>query len=123
MRALIADDDPVVTTVIAAALTRDGWRVTTVHDAMQALMFAARAPLPDVIVLDLSMPAGTGFHALQRLKASTKTAHIPVVVLTGSDDPDAPARVMALGAQSFVHKPVDPNEFARLVESSVESHA
>ena len=123
MRALVADDDPVVTTVIAAAPMRDGWRVTTVHDAMQALMFAARSPVPDVIVLDLSMPAGTGFHALQRLKASTKTSQIPVVILTGSDDPDAPAKVKSLGAQAFVNKPVDPNEFAQYIASVVPQHA
>ena len=102
---------------------RDGWRVTTVHDAMQAIMFAGRTPAPDVIVLDLSMPAGTGFHALQRLKASTKTAQIPVVILTGSDDPDAPQRVKSLGAQAFVTKPVDPNEFAQYIASVVPPNA
>lgn len=123
MRALVADDDPVITAVIAAALMHDGWVVTTAQDAMQALMHAGRTPRPDVIVLDLNMPAGTGYHALQRLKASTKTCLIPVVVLTGSDDPGVSARVASLGAQAFVHKPIVPGDFAKFLATQVAQPA
>ena len=86
---------------------------------MQALMLATRTPLPDVILLDLSMPAGSGYHTLQRLQASSRTATIPVVVITGSTEADAQSRVMALGAVRFVKKPVAPDALADVLAEVV----
>jgi CheY-like chemotaxis protein len=53
------------------------------------------------------MPGGTETTALKRLKASTKTRFIPVLVLSGSTNPGAAAEVRALGAEEFMAKPVD----------------
>ena len=77
------------------------------HDAMQALMSAMRSP-PDAIVLDIQMPGGTGLEALRKLKTSTKTSSIPVIVLSGSGTKDTPREVTELGADEFLLKPVDP---------------
>lgn len=84
------------------------------HDAMQAFMRAMRLP-PDVIVLDVQMPGGTGLAALKRLKQSAKTSQIPVVVLTGSVNLEAAASFNALGATEFLRKPVDPEEHYRVL--------
>lgn len=78
------------------------------YDAMQTLMFAMRGPVPDLIILDINMPGGTGLEALQKLKRSARTALIPVVVISGSTEADMPAQVRALGAEEFLPKPVDP---------------
>jgi DNA-binding response OmpR family regulator len=106
MKLLIADDDRVLTHLLSVRLRAKGWTVTVAADAMQAIMFAMRGE-PDAILLDINMPGGTGVQALQKLKASTRTSQIPVVVLSGSIDPADEPMVRALGAEGFVSKPAD----------------
>lgn len=109
MNLLIADDDRVLTHLLSAKLRSRGWTVTIASDAMQTLMFAIKTP-PDVILLDINMPGGTGVEALRKLRLSTKTSMIPIVVLSGSIDPADEARVRALGAEGFLKKPADVDE-------------
>lgn len=108
MKILIADDDRVLTHLLSSRLRAKGAETIIAHDAMQALMSAMRSP-PDVIVLDIQMPGGTGIEALRKLKRSARTETIPVVVLSGSVAPDASEAVKALGAAEFLLKPVDPD--------------
>ncbi|MEA2723673.1 MAG: two-component system, response regulator RegA [Gemmatimonadales bacterium] len=108
MKVLLADDDRVLTHLLSTRLGAKGAQITVAHDAMQALMTAMRSP-PDVIVLDIQMPGGTGIEALRKLKRSARTSTIPVVVLSGSVAPDASEAVKALGAVEFILKPVDPD--------------
>jgi CheY-like chemotaxis protein len=103
---LIADDDPVVARLLAELVRQQGWRPMVAADAMQAVMFAVRGE-PAAIVLDIMMPGGTGLHALRQLKSNAKTTGIPVIVLSGSADPDLPATVQQLGATTFLAKPLD----------------
>jgi CheY-like chemotaxis protein len=105
---LIADDDRVLSHLLCSRLRARGCEVVPAFDAMQAFMFALRAPQPDVIVLDVNMPAGTGVETLKKLKGSTKTALIPVIVLSGSTDPRLPDMVRELGAAEFLAKPMEP---------------
>ena len=114
MKVLIADDDRVLTHLLSSRLRAKGAETIVAHDAMQAFMSAMKSP-PDVIVLDLQMPGGTGLAALNRLKQSAKTSQIPVVVLTGSVDLEAAASFKALGATEFLRKPVDPEELYRVL--------
>jgi len=107
MKVLLADDDRVLTHLLSTRLRAKGAETVVAHDAMQALMSAMRSP-PDVIVLDIQMPGGTGIEALRKLKQSVRTSTIPVVVLSGSVDADASQAVKALGAIEFLLKPVDP---------------
>jgi two-component system OmpR family response regulator len=106
MNVLIADDDLVLTHLLAARLRPRGWHVEVAHDAMQAVMFAMRLQ-PDVIVLDIGMPGGNGFGVLEKLAKSVRTEAIPVVVVSGSIAPEDEAKVHALGAAAFLRKPVD----------------
>lgn len=113
-RVLVADDDRVLSHLLSTRLRALGWKVDVAMDAMQAVMFAIRSA-PDVITLDINMPGGTGIEALRKLKQSTKTSQIPVVVISGSiGQHDEPA-VMALGASAFVRKPADIDELHRLL--------
>ena len=107
MKVLIADDDRVFSHMVARVLQRKGWEVVPAYDAMQAVMFATRES-PHVIVLDIGMPGGTGLHALERLQASSRTAAIPVVVVSATPDTEVPAKARQLGAAGFLPKPVDP---------------
>jgi DNA-binding response OmpR family regulator len=106
MRLLIADDDRALSLLLSTRLRTMGWTIDVAHDAMQALMFAMRTS-PDVITLDIAMPGGTGIDALKKLKMSAKTMQIPVVVLSGSIEPQEEPKVLGLGAAAFMRKPPD----------------
>lgn len=107
-RVLIADDDRILTHMLSSRLQAKGWAVDVALDAMQAVMFA-RQQGPDIIVLDIAMPGGTGRQALHSLKASSKLRSIPVVALSGSVEPEDEAKIVALGAVEFLRKPIDPD--------------
>lgn len=125
LHALFADDDPVLGQIVDAALRKAGWSVTIARDAMQAVMFAVRTP-PDIVVLDISMPGGNGVQALEKLRASEKTAHIPVLVVSGLTDPALPGKVLDLGAEAFVAKPLEvdglPQRLRAIIEASRIAH-
>ena len=107
MRVLVAEDDRVVSTLLVGMLRGRGHDPLPAYDAMQTLMFAMRVPQPQVIILDINMPGGTGLEALRKLKQSAKTTLIPVIVLSGTTDAAIPETVVELGAAEFLAKPVD----------------
>ena len=106
MTILIADDDRVLVQILSVRLKKAGYRVVAVYDAMQAILVALRNP-PDAILLDVNMPGGTGRQVLRQLKNSTKTSHVPIIVITGSVEPDVVESVRSLGADEFMTKPPD----------------
>ena len=104
MKVLVADDDRVWVEVLGTAFRKKGFEVLPAFDGMQTMM-AAMQGMPDLIVLDVQMPGGTGLDTLRRLKMSTKTSPIPVIVVSGAADPNMPRTVTQLGAAQFVRKP------------------
>lgn len=108
LKILIADDDRVVAGLVAAVVREMGHTPMHAYDVMQTMMFAMKPPAPNLIVLDINMPGGTGLDALRKLKQSAKTGQIPVVVLSGSIDQSLPTKVRDLGAAVFLTKPIDP---------------
>jgi DNA-binding response OmpR family regulator len=115
MNLLIADDDKTFCELLGAEMRSQGWAVTIAADAMQTIMYARRVQ-PQVIVLDIRMPGGTGVTALEKLKASTKTAGIPVLVVSGSTEPAMEATVLAAGAERYIAKPVDFTHVGAVIE-------
>ena len=103
---LVADDDAVTVRLLAATLQRAGFQVASAMDAMQAVRSAHKSA-PNAIVMDVMMPAGSGFNALKQIKASSLTQLIPVIAISASIDTDLPARMLAAGADEFLPKPVD----------------
>ena len=106
MTILIADDDRVLTQVLSVRLKQAGYGVVVVYDAVQAIRKALRDP-PAAILLDVSMPGGTGLLVLRRLKNSITTKRIPIIVISGSTDSETRATVKSLGADEFLAKPPD----------------
>lgn len=102
---LIADDDPIFVELLASRLRDDGYEVEIAFDSVQALALAMRIR-PDAVLLDVKMPGGTGLGALQKLKRSSRTHGIPIIVASALDDPALSAKVRALGAADFLCKPV-----------------
>jgi len=105
MHVLIADDDHVTVQLLSSVLKASGFELTIARDAMQAVMMAMRNP-PDAVILDIGMPGGSGLQVLERLKKSTKTNAVPVIVVTALTDPALPRKAAALGADEFFTKPI-----------------
>jgi CheY-like chemotaxis protein len=123
MRILVADDDRVLSQLICGIVRDAGHIAIPAFDAMQAMMFAIRAPAPALIILDINMPGGTGLEALRKLKQSARTAEIPVMVVSGSDDAGMPAQARALGAADYLPKPVDPEQLLSAIQRLLEQPA
>jgi len=97
-----------------------------VEDGQAALDFlgqcGAGPPLrcPDVILLDLNLPRTQGENVLAELKQHPRLKGIPVVVFTGADDPHTVEHCYALGANAFLRKPMDIDEYFALIRTCVE---
>ena len=117
MNIIVADDDKILSSVICAILNEAGHITVPAYDSMQTMMFVMKKP-PDLVVLDINMPGGTGLDVLRRLKMSTKTKSVPVVVLTANTDKSLPEQARALGATHFLTKPVDPDALVAAVREA-----
>ena len=109
---LVADDSRFQVALLTKALHEKGFEVVAAQDALQAGMVALRTA-PDAIVLDINMPGGSGIEVLKRLRRSTKTQSIPVVVVSGSGDSDIRQVALDLGVADFLTKPVDLDQLCR----------
>lgn len=92
-------------------------QVYVCRDGAEAMDFFSNGagPIPKVVLLDLKLPKVDGLEVLRRLKGEARTKAIPIVVLTSSrEEPDI-ERAYALGANSYIVKPVDFEAFARAV--------
>ncbi len=118
MNIIVAEDDKMLSKMMCTILQEGGHITVPAYDATQALMYAMKQP-PDLVLLDINMPGGTGLSALRKLKASSKTSFVPVVVISGSTDPAVPAQVVELGAAAFLPKPLDPDVLLKAVWDAV----
>jgi CheY-like chemotaxis protein len=118
-RILIVDDERDIVKVLMIRLQSSGYEVTTAFDGAQGV-FMAHKEKPDLIILDIRMPAGDGFSVTERLKNSSHTWNIPIIFLTGSPEKDAEERAMALGARFYINKPYDPEELLDAVKRALE---
>ena len=119
---LIVDDERDIVKGLMIRLQGAGYEVVTAFDGAQGV-FMAHKEKPDLIILDIRMPAGDGFSVAQRLKRSIHTFTIPVIFLTGSPDKNAEEKAMALGARFYVKKPYDPEELLDAIKRALEKES
>ena len=104
---LVVDDDPDIRRIAALSLQRiGGFCVSLAASAQEALELARRA-LPDLLLLDVSMPGTDGPAMLAALRADPATERVPVVFLTAMASDDQIARLRALGVLDVISKPFD----------------
>jgi DNA-binding response OmpR family regulator len=104
--ALVVDDDEDSRTALGARLRAGGYTPVFATDAISA-MTAAKRERPDVILLDLNLPAGGGFLVMQRLRAFPALAMVPVIVVSGRDGPSDRESSLEQGARAYLRKPVE----------------
>jgi len=120
-RILVVDDNAMARTLIERTLVRKGFEMVTASSGDEALAAVAENPV-DMIFLDLVMPGMSGMEVLQTLKADDRYRHIPVVVVSGSEDMNAADDVKAAGAVEFLPKPVKPPDLHQSVEKYLGSN-
>jgi len=109
---LVIDDDPAVRDLMSRFLTKLGFHVVTAESGAEALRLAKKVN-PLLITLDVMMPEMDGWRVLKQLKADPGLAEIPVIMVTVVDNEPMAA---ALGASSYLIKPVVRDRLAVLVE-------
>ena len=115
-RILVVDDIPANVKLLEARLLAEYFDVMTAADGHEALAICERNQV-DLILLDIMMPGIDGFEVCERLKASQRTAHIPVVMVTALDQPADRVRGLKAGADDFLTKPVNDLQLISRVKS------
>jgi signal transduction histidine kinase len=116
---LIVDDIPSNLDVISDALSDMGFDVAIATSGERALQQAERKP-PDLILLDVMMPGIDGFETCRRLKASPRTADIPVIFMTALSDLNSKVQALDLGAVDYVTKPFQEQEVLARVKTHLQ---
>jgi DNA-binding response OmpR family regulator len=106
---LIVDDVPDNLSVLHDALDESGYTVLVATGGEAALQRASQA-LPDIVLLDAMMPGMDGFEVAKRLKASSATAHIPIIFMTGLTETEHLVAALEAGGVDYVTKPIKPKE-------------
>jgi CheY-like chemotaxis protein len=117
-RVLVVDDDPDARALLRNALESRGFRVVEASDGTEALeQLAGTSEAVHLVTLDLQMRELHGLETLRRIRGSLKTAHLPVIVATGSDDAEVEMQLFDAGADDYVVKPIDPPRFVLRVQA------
>jgi DNA-binding response OmpR family regulator len=115
---LIIDDNQQLLLALSARLKGNGYSLTCATDAISAIA-VARKELPDLVILDLGLPAGDGFLVLERMKSMADLVAIPVIVLSARDPTDNKKRALESGAVAFFQKPADNHEFLTAIRHAL----
>jgi DNA-binding response OmpR family regulator len=119
---LIVDDDPDIRHGLHVRLKANHYDTFFAADALSS-MAAARKHEPDLIILDLGLPAGDGFVVMERLKLIPSLAVIPVIVVSARDVSANKERALKAGAKAFLQKPVDDAELLAVIRKALGDSA
>lgn len=112
---LIIDDNPDWVQMISMRLQREGYQVEVAFDAVNAVSQAIKLK-PDLILLDIMMPAGDGIGVLAKLRGNVNTFNIPVIALTVLSDEQTVEAMVELGVSGYFVKPADRSKLIEKIE-------
>lgn len=105
-RILLVDDDPIMRELAASKLREAGFDLLLAEDGAVALQILSDKPV-DLVICDIDMPNVDGFELTDIIRRSPRLRTLPVIVITASDHPEAVERAFAVGATSFLAKPMN----------------
>jgi CheY-like chemotaxis protein len=111
---LICDDEPHLRELMRVSLDRD-YAFAEAADAGEALAVADRVR-PDLVLLDVMMPGGSGLSVIERLRSRPELADVPVVVVSAFVSESDRRAAHDAGADGFIGKPFDPDDLASIVQ-------
>lgn len=117
-RILIVDDDQDLLLGLGLRLRSHGYEVATATDTYTAIT-VARKERPDLVILDLGLPAGEGFLVMERLRGISDLALVPVIVLSARDPIGNRDRTHRLGARAYFKKPADNSLLLDAIEDAL----
>ena len=113
-RILIADDEPNIVVSLEYLMKREGHAVSVARDGREALA-AIRRERPDLVLLDVMMPAMSGFDVCQAVRADPALAGVRILMLTAKGRDTDLAKGTALGADAYMTKPFSTQKLAARV--------
>jgi CheY-like chemotaxis protein len=117
---LLVEDNDDNRAMYGRYLEWEGFRIVEASDGLQALDRAVALD-PSIIVMDLTLPRLDGWDATRRLKADSRTRHIPVLALTAHAFSGAAEQARAAGCDGYLAKPCLPQELARVIRSIIQA--
>lgn len=118
-RVMVVDDQEANVRTVGALLSRAGFDVVPCFSGPEALLRMA-ASLPDLVLLDMRMPAMDGFQVLERLRADEAWRDVPVIFLTADHERESLVRAFSSGAMDYITKPFVPEELLARVRTHAE---
>lgn len=106
---LVVDDSRTIVHALQMLLVRAGYSTLPAYDGVQAVEVAKRQ-MPDMILMDIVMPNMNGFEATRTLKANPHTRHIPIIIISGTDQVSDRMWGTRLGARAFLSKPINKSD-------------
>ncbi|MFA3791911.1 EAL domain-containing protein [Aliiglaciecola sp. SL4] len=105
IKVLVSDDDLTARILMKETLTSDSIEVLEAENGKRALEHFQKHS-PSLVLLDVSMPEMNGFEVCERIRSQENGKHVPIIMVTGSDDLDSIHRSYAVGATDFIAKPI-----------------
>src|SRR6266567_6663029 len=115
-RVLVVEDEPDIRELVIHHLKREGYQVSAAASGEEALRQVLSVP-PDLVLLDLMMPAMDGLEVCRRLRQDPSTATLPIVMLTAKGDEVDRVLGLEIGADDYVVKPFSPKELLARVRA------
>jgi DNA-binding response OmpR family regulator len=116
------DDDPDLRQALRLRLRANHYETVNAGDGYSAIAQAYKEH-PNLIILDLGLPAGDGFVVLDRLQKDDKLSSIPVIVLTARDPQSSEKLALQAGAAAFFQKPADNTELLNVIRATLTQAA
>ncbi|MBI5033688.1 MAG: response regulator [Chloroflexi bacterium] len=116
---LVVDDNKMNRLLIARHLEQQGHRVASAENGRQALTMVRNQPF-DLILLDIEMPELDGYQVLEQLTTDVDLRNIPVIIISSVEDLASVVKCIELGAEDYLHKPINPVLLKARINSSLE---
>ncbi|MCX5698319.1 MAG: response regulator [Candidatus Omnitrophica bacterium] len=117
---LLIEDEKELVFGLTTLLKQQGYLIIAAYDSVFGISLAHKEK-PDLIILDLGLPAGGGLYVLENLKNSVETLDIPVLVLTAQQGIDLEEKAKQMGAVAYFHKPFDPESLSSQVKEILDN--
>ncbi|MCJ7800730.1 MAG: response regulator [Candidatus Marinimicrobia bacterium] len=115
---LVVDDEPQIVRLLSQRLKANGYETFAAHDTYQCIKMAQEVK-PDLILVDIKMPAGGGIQAFEILKASIYTSSIPIIFITAYPGDEVKNQVKELGADGFFAKPFNSADLLQKIDELI----
>ena len=119
LSAVVVEDEPTLARFIQSYLAFEGFQVRLASNRSEIIAELSKAPIPDLILLDVQLPDADGFDILARVRQHKALNSVPVIMLTGKATREAVLKGMAGGADGYVTKPFEAESLLRVVRAVV----